>query len=174
MRYSNLLSVISLAIVVSGEQTVFEHSTSTIRTTAKRRRELLKIQRTYINSTEQGHTALTGRFLHLTDFHPDPHYLAGASFSSGCHRRSGDRLDSELLGKGKRRATEERGETAESKGKGRAIEERGETANEESWKPKDVAGKWGSGVSYVFHAISALTGGETNLDKGIATLQCLL
>jgi endopolyphosphatase len=32
-------------------------------------------------------TALTGRFLHITDFHPDPFYTAGSTFESGCHRK---------------------------------------------------------------------------------------
>ncbi|KAK4685787.1 endopolyphosphatase, partial [Tremellales sp. Uapishka_1] len=31
---------------------------------------------------------LTGRFLHLTDFHPDPHYIAGGTFDSGCHSKA--------------------------------------------------------------------------------------
>lgn len=31
-------------------------------------------------------TELTGRFLHITDFHPDPHYLTGSTLKSGCHR----------------------------------------------------------------------------------------
>ncbi|KAG0334270.1 hypothetical protein BG004_000490, partial [Podila humilis] len=29
---------------------------------------------------------LTGRFLHITDIHPDEHYIAGGSISSACHR----------------------------------------------------------------------------------------
>lgn len=29
---------------------------------------------------------LRGRFLHLTDMHPDPHYRKGGSQSSACHR----------------------------------------------------------------------------------------
>lgn len=33
---------------------------------------------------------LTGRFLHVTDFHPDPHYKTGSSISEGCHRLSKD------------------------------------------------------------------------------------
>ncbi|KAG7527447.1 hypothetical protein FFLO_06927 [Filobasidium floriforme] len=28
-----------------------------------------------------------GRFLHITDFHPDPFYTAGSTFESGCHRK---------------------------------------------------------------------------------------
>lgn len=30
---------------------------------------------------------LKGRFLHITDMHPDPHYRKGASESSACHRK---------------------------------------------------------------------------------------
>ncbi|KAI0068865.1 endopolyphosphatase [Artomyces pyxidatus] len=30
---------------------------------------------------------LHGRFLHITDIHPDPHYIVDASQSSACHRR---------------------------------------------------------------------------------------
>lgn len=29
--------------------------------------------------------ALHGRFLHLTDMHPDPHYVAGSSVEGACH-----------------------------------------------------------------------------------------
>ena len=32
------------------------------------------------------HRRLRGRFLHITDMHPDQHYLFGASMSSYCHR----------------------------------------------------------------------------------------
>jgi endopolyphosphatase len=32
------------------------------------------------------HRQLRGRFLHITDMHPDQHYLSGASMSSHCHR----------------------------------------------------------------------------------------
>ncbi len=30
---------------------------------------------------------LTGRFLHLTDMHPDPFYRTGGTESSACHRK---------------------------------------------------------------------------------------
>ena len=33
------------------------------------------------------HPALTGRFMHITDFHPDPHYKPGSTYDSGCHRK---------------------------------------------------------------------------------------
>lgn len=29
---------------------------------------------------------LFGRFIHITDIHPDPHYRPGASLDSSCHR----------------------------------------------------------------------------------------
>jgi hypothetical protein len=31
---------------------------------------------------------LKGRFLHITDIHPDPHYVRGGTFESACHRRA--------------------------------------------------------------------------------------
>ncbi|KAG0353705.1 Endopolyphosphatase [Podila minutissima] len=33
---------------------------------------------------------LVGRFLHITDIHPDEHYITGGSISSSCHRNSTD------------------------------------------------------------------------------------
>ncbi|WVO13727.1 hypothetical protein L204_101349 [Cryptococcus depauperatus] len=30
---------------------------------------------------------LKGRFLHITDIHPDPHYKSGSTLASGCHER---------------------------------------------------------------------------------------
>lgn len=33
---------------------------------------------------------LHGRFLHITDIHPDPHYAKGTSQSSQCHRKESD------------------------------------------------------------------------------------
>jgi endopolyphosphatase len=57
--------------------------------------------------------------LHITDFHPDPHYVAGATFETGCHRKP------EKKGKGK--------------GKDKGLDE-----GEELDELKD---KWGSAVS---------------------------
>ncbi|WVW86650.1 hypothetical protein I302_108704 [Kwoniella bestiolae CBS 10118] len=87
---------------------------------------------------------LKGRFLHITDIHPDPHYKAGATFDSGCHRRSKD--------KGKKK-----------KGKGKIVEvdlaldteQEGEDEDDEESdmemlkdkKDLDLAGKWGTAVS---------------------------
>lgn len=66
--------------------------------------------------------------MHITDFHPDPHYVAGATFESGCHQ----------LPKKKKKG----------KGKGLDEEEEGEDEDEGGLKGKeDVAGKWGSAVS---------------------------
>lgn len=39
---------------------------------------------------------LVGRFLHITDIHPDEHYIAGGSISSSCHRNSTDSDDDDL------------------------------------------------------------------------------
>jgi endopolyphosphatase len=71
--------------------------------------------------------ALKGRFLHITDIHPDPHYKTGASFASGCHR-----IDKK------------------SKGKSKADDEFELDNNEFTLakdKEKDRAGQWGSAVS---------------------------
>jgi endopolyphosphatase len=65
---------------------------------------------------------LTGRFLHVTDFHPDPHYVAGATFETACHRKP----------------------KKKGKGKGKGIDE----SDEDELKGKeDLSGKWGSAVS---------------------------
>jgi len=64
--------------------------------------------------------------LHVTDFHPDPHYVAGATFETGCHRKPSK--------KGKGKDLEELDdEDEELKGKGK--------------KQEDLSGKWGSAVS---------------------------
>lgn len=68
----------------------------------------------------KGYTELKGRFLHITDFHPDPHYVAGATFESGCHR----------LPKKKKKGKGVDGGDDDLKG-----------------KEDDVSGKWGSAVS---------------------------
>lgn len=79
--------------------------------------------------------ALKGRFLHITDIHPDPYYKTGATFESGCHSKP----------------KKERGK---SKGKGKldedasAIDVEGEEVDEDMFDDKeDLAGRWGSGVS---------------------------
>jgi endopolyphosphatase len=62
--------------------------------------------------------------LHVTDFHPDPHYVAGATFETGCHRKPN------------------------KKGKGKDIKKLDD--GEEGLKGKkkeDLSGKWGSAVS---------------------------
>jgi endopolyphosphatase len=81
-------------------------------------------------------TALTGRFIHITDFHPDPHYKAGATFESGCHRR--DKKGHK--GKGKEKATDLELDWEE--------EEDEDLGNDSVTKGKgESAGRWGSGVS---------------------------
>jgi endopolyphosphatase len=57
----------------------------------------------------------------VTDFHPDPHYVAGATFETGCHRKP------------------------KKKGKGRDLDARDEL--DELKDKEDLSGKWGSAVS---------------------------
>lgn len=66
--------------------------------------------------------------MHITDFHPDPHYVAGATFESGCHQ----------LPKKKK------------KGKGKGLDDDEEDEEDGLKDKEDVAGKWGSAVSSVF------------------------
>jgi endopolyphosphatase len=67
--------------------------------------------------------------LHVTDFHPDPHYIAGATFETGCHRKP----------------------TKKGKGKGKhkgEFENEDEDVDVDGVKGKeDLSGKWGSAVS---------------------------
>jgi len=79
--------------------------------------------------------ALKGRFIHITDFHPDPHYKTGATFESGCHARP--KKDHKDKGKGK-------GKEADS-----AWEHEDDVKGVESVKKgqSDFAGRWGSGIS---------------------------
>ena len=42
---------------------------------------------TRTHSRPEGRAPLHGRFLHITDIHPDEHYIANATISSSCHRR---------------------------------------------------------------------------------------
>jgi endopolyphosphatase len=65
--------------------------------------------------------------LHVTDFHPDPHYVAGATFETGCHRKPN------------------------KKGKGKDLEELDEDEGLKGKKKEDLSGKWGSAVSYVLY-----------------------
>lgn len=40
---------------------------------------------------------LHGRFLHITDMHPDPHYTPKASLSTACHRKKPKKKKDESL-----------------------------------------------------------------------------
>jgi len=74
---------------------------------------------------------LKGRFLHVTDFHPDPHYIAGATFETGCHRKP------KKKGKGKGKGKDKGG-----------FEDEDEDEEVDVVKDKeDLSGKWGSAVS---------------------------
>lgn len=76
-------------------------------------------------------SALKGRFLHITDIHPDPHYKAGSTFESGCHRkRTKD-------GKNKGKVTENE----------RSNEDLDDKKLDTLIKNEDLAGKWGTAVS---------------------------
>lgn len=76
-------------------------------------------------------SALKGRFLHITDIHPDPHYKAGSTFDSGCHRKP--KKDKKI----KSRATEN------ERGNELVDDENLDTLK----KTEDLAGKWGTAVS---------------------------
>ena len=65
----------------------------------------------------------------MTDFHPDPHYVPGATFGSQCHRKP-------KKDKGKR--------VHLGDGGGDVEVERGMARDREKGA---VAGKWGNGVS---------------------------
>lgn len=95
---------------------------------------------------------LTGRFIHITDFHPDPHYRSGASLDQACHRKDPGRH------KKKKKKHGKHGKHGKGKkGKGNALEEEEEDDDGDAWdddedeavslvkKPK--AGYWGTAVS---------------------------
>lgn len=69
--------------------------------------------------------------MHITDFHPDPHYKGGATFESGCHKRpKKDKVDAQG-------ALDKLDEIKEGKGDGKG----------KSGKKEELSGPWGSGVS---------------------------
>ncbi len=79
--------------------------------------------------------ALTGRFIHITDIHPDTHYRAGATLASGVtkNRTRG----------GKDKAKEgPLGRTSWISAKGEDIWDETDLKGDE-----DLAGRWGTGVS---------------------------
>ncbi|KAJ9103657.1 hypothetical protein QFC19_004232 [Naganishia cerealis] len=85
---------------------------------------------------EEPERVLKGRFIHITDFHPDPHYITGGTFDSGCHRGSDEDTVSESL--------------QMSSGASSAILPHGNKTVADIYNKKDqddVAGKWGSGLS---------------------------
>ncbi|WRT69448.1 uncharacterized protein IL334_006434 [Kwoniella shivajii] len=85
---------------------------------------------------------LKGRFLHITDIHPDPHYKTGATFESGCHRKNKSK-------KGKGKALEHVAEQAERIDEDE-VDDDDEMEVEKKKKDKngvDLAGEWGTAVS---------------------------
>lgn len=125
MRSVEVLGILSLALAVVGEQVVLESPLGS--SAAKKKRESIST-----SALPEGginlESALTGRFLHITDFHPDPHYEAGATLESGCHDRP-------KKGKGK-------------DGKGKDKAEEGDEMDSSGKRSEDgLAGRWGTGVS---------------------------
>ena len=76
-------------------------------------------------------TALTGRFLQITDFHPDPFYTAGSTFESGCHRKP----EKKKKKKGK-------------KGKN-DVDVLKKDKDDDDDEDEELAGRWGTSSSYV-------------------------
>jgi endopolyphosphatase len=76
--------------------------------------------------------------MHITDFHPDPHYKTGATFDSGCHERPKKKGKKGKKGKGKGKAWEEDTELED---------ESGDDGLELLKSGKDLARPWGSAVS---------------------------
>lgn len=77
---------------------------------------------------------LKGRFLHITDFHPDPHYISGGSFDSGCHRKPEDDFVTNSL-------------KMSSSMSGIDGLHGNASLRRKDDDDQDVAGKWGSGAS---------------------------
>nr|XP_019009111.1 endopolyphosphatase [Kwoniella pini CBS 10737]OCF47892.1 endopolyphosphatase [Kwoniella pini CBS 10737] len=83
---------------------------------------------------------LTGRFLHITDIHPDPHYKSGATFDSGCHRRNKKKKGQK--GKGKVQSDEYDNMDDEDN-----DEDKHEIMKDKQKNGVDLAGEWGTAVS---------------------------
>ncbi|KAI5451729.1 Endopolyphosphatase, variant 2 [Naganishia albida] len=75
---------------------------------------------------------LKGRFIHITDFHPDPHYIAGGDFDSGCHRKPEKNVAAQSLAMS--------GSLDSGVWQGNATFKRKDD-------DRDVAGRWGSAAS---------------------------
>lgn len=87
---------------------------------------------------------LTGRFLHITDLHPDPFYKEGATFGSACHLRPGEKPhDGSAKGKWKRRLDffgDEREDDVD-------VAEEEDLDASRNYRKSDVAGKYGNIIS---------------------------
>ncbi|KAI5950116.1 PPN1 [Candida jiufengensis] len=65
-----------------------------IELTSKQKDELTKLGLSHKNpikliSNEKGEQIIHGRFLHITDIHPDPYFKEGSSFENVCHSSKG-------------------------------------------------------------------------------------
>lgn len=99
---------------------------------------------------------LTGRFIHVTDFHPDPHYRSGASLDEACHRKDPSRKKKKKHhkkkkgkgkhgGKGKGKMAFDREEEDEDEGDDDEDEDNEMDAATAAKQPK--AGYWGTAIS---------------------------
>lgn len=78
---------------------------------------------------------LTGRFMHITDFHPDPFYKKKATYESGCHRLKGEKEPDE--GRSRKGQSKARFDTVRH-----AI-----TGDGDGGDGEELAGEWGAPVS---------------------------
>ncbi|ORY34959.1 Metallo-dependent phosphatase-like protein [Naematelia encephala] len=104
MRSFTVLGILAFALRVAGEQAPLLAASSAARPSPK---------------------PLKGRFLHITDFHPDSLYVAGSTFESGCHRK-----------------------LKKDKGKSNVLDD-GAFGEEDGVRKKapPAAGRWGTGLS---------------------------
>lgn len=94
---------------------------------------------------------LKGRFLHITDLHPDPFYKEGATFGSSCHLRPGEKPHSgSAKGKWKRRLDfygDEREEDVDFDAEEDFFNSTGVDSSSRHYRKSDVAGKYGNILS---------------------------
>jgi hypothetical protein len=123
MKYATLVAALSLALGVVGEQWVIEDREAESVIAKKRRKYQAdsSITPLPVVSLTEPTLALKGRFLHITDFHPDPH-----------------KLKKEEKGKGKEQAGLDGNEDSEPWEVEQASLKKGKG---------ESAGRWGSGVS---------------------------
>lgn len=94
---------------------------------------------------------LKGRFLHITDLHPDPFYKEGATFGSSCHLKPGEKPHSgSAKGMWKRRLDyygDERDDGAEFDFGEEDFNVTTVDSAGRNYRKSDVAGKYGNILS---------------------------